>query len=81
MKNELEMTLSSRRKLTEPLAREQITALSGFGDGLMRPDKCGEFEPIGIAFDPADISEPTRWLAEPQGNFLLPKGTPSACGR
>jgi hypothetical protein len=38
MKNELEMTLSSRRILTEPVVREQITALSDFGGGLMRPD-------------------------------------------
>jgi hypothetical protein len=77
MKNELEMTLSSRRILTEPLAREQITALSGFGDGLMRPDKCGEFEPIRTPFNPADISEPTQWLAEAQGSFFYRKGRPA----
>jgi hypothetical protein len=77
MKNELEMTISSRRILTELVARDQITALCDFGGGLMRPDKCGEFEPIRIAFDPADISEPTRWLAEPQGNFFYRKGRPA----
>ena len=77
MKNELEMTISSRRILTELVARDQITALSDFGGGLMRPDKCGEFEPIRIAFDPADISEPTRWLAEAQGRFFYRKGRPA----
>lgn len=71
------MTLSSRRILTEPLAREQITALSSFGGGLMRPDKCGPFEPIRTPFDPADISEPTRWLAEAQGRFFYRKGRPA----
>jgi hypothetical protein len=81
MKNELEMTLSSRRILTEPVAREQITALSEFGDGLMRPDKCGKVEPIRIPFDPADISEPIRWLSETHGNFFYRKGRPAhVCG-
>jgi hypothetical protein len=55
MKNELEMTLSSRRILTEPVAREQIIALSNFGDSLMCPDKCGEFEPIRTPFEPSAL--------------------------
>jgi hypothetical protein len=75
------MTLSSRRILTEAVAREQITALSDFGDGLMRPDKCGDAEPIRTSFDRSDISEPIRWLSEPQGNFFYRKGRPAhACG-
>jgi hypothetical protein len=77
MKNELEMTLSSRRILTEPVAREQITALSDFGGGLMRPDKCGKFEPIRTSFDPADISEQIQWLAEAHGTFFYRKGRPA----
>lgn|SRR5262249_42454464 len=40
MKNELAMRLFSRRTLTESVAGEQITALSDYGGGLMRPDKC-----------------------------------------
>src|SRR5438552_7631037 len=76
MKNELEIGLFSRRSLTDSLAREQITALSDFGGGLLRPDKCGEFEPIRTAFDPADISEPIRWLAKPGGGFFYRKGRP-----
>jgi hypothetical protein len=76
MKNELEMTLSSRRSLTEPVAREQIAALSDFGGGLMRPDKCNHVEPIRTPFDPAHIDEPVRWLAEPQGSFFYCKGSP-----
>ena len=77
MKNKLEMTLSSRRILTEQVAREQITALSNFGDGLMRPDKCGNAEPIRTPFDRSDIREPIRWLAEPQGNLFYRKGSPT----
>jgi hypothetical protein len=76
MKNELEMTLSSRRSLTESVAREQITALSEFAHGLMRPDKASEFEPIKTPFDPADLSGPVQWLAKPHGEFLYRKGHP-----
>lgn len=76
MKNELEMTLSSRRSLTESVAREQITALSAYADGLMRPDRASEFEPIRSPFDPTDISDPIRWLTKPQGEFLYRGGSP-----
>ncbi|MGA2595537.1 MAG: hypothetical protein ABSH09_00865 [Bryobacteraceae bacterium] len=76
MKNELEMTLSSRRPLTESVAREQITALSEFADGLMRPDKARGFEPIKTPFDPADLSGPVQWLAKPHGAFLYRNGRP-----
>ncbi len=76
MKNELEMALSSRRILTESVAKEQIAALSDFGGGLMRPDKCSNYEPIRIPFDFADINEPIRWLAKPQGTFFYRKGSP-----
>lgn len=76
MKNELAMRLFSRRSLTESFAREQITALSNFGDGLMRPDKCSEVEPIRTPFDLADISQPIRWLANPNGEFFYQKGRP-----
>ena len=76
MKNELEMALSSRRSITESIAREQIAALSGFAHGLMRPDKVGEFEPIKTPFDPADLSRPAQWLAKPQGNLFYRQGRP-----
>jgi hypothetical protein len=76
MKNELEITLSSRRPLTESFAKEQITALSQFGGGLMRPDKVSEFEPIRTPFNPADLSGPVQWLAKPQGEFFYRKGSP-----
>ncbi len=70
------MVLLSRRSLTDMVAREQIAALSDFCDGLMRPDKCGEFEPIRTPFDPADISKPIEWLAQPFGEFFYQKGRP-----
>jgi hypothetical protein len=76
MKSELEMTLSSRRSLTESVAREQIAALSEFAHGLMRPDKVSEFEPIKTPFDPADLSGPVQWLAKPHGEFLYRQGRP-----
>src|SRR5580698_4360684 len=77
MKNELAMTLFSRRLLTESVSREQINALSDFGEGLMRPDKCSEVEPIRTPFDPADITVPISWLAKPHGEFLYKKGNPT----
>jgi len=77
MKKELEMNLHSRRSLTESVAKKQITELINFADGLMRPDKCGEFEPIRTPFDPADISKPVQWLAKPHGTFFYRKGRPT----
>jgi len=76
MKNELEMQLFSRRPLTDAIARQQITALSDFGSGLMRPDKCSEVDPIRTPFDPADIRKPIEWLAQPFGEFFYQKGRP-----
>ena len=71
------MKLFSRRYLTEFVAKKQITALSDFEDGLMRPDKCSEFEPIRTPFDPGDISKPVQWLAKPHGEFFYRKGRPT----
>jgi len=76
MKNALVMALFSRQPLTESLAARQITALSDFGHGLMRPDKWGKAEPIRTPFDPADTSDPVKWLAEPHGEFFYRKGLP-----
>ena len=80
MKNELEMTLSSRRPFTESVAREQITALSEFAGGLMCPDKASETEPIKAPFDPADLSGPVQWLSKPLGQFLYRQGNPIQLG-
>lgn len=77
MKNRLDMSLFSRRTLTESTATEQITALTEFGGGIMRPDKCGEFEPIKTPFDSLDIREPIRWLIKPHGTFAYRKGRPT----
>jgi hypothetical protein len=76
MKSELEMMLLSRRSLTDMVARMQIEALSDCCGGLMQPDKCGEVEPIRTLFDPADISKPIEWLAQPFGEFFYQKGRP-----
>ena len=42
----------------------------------MCPDKVSEFEPIKTPFDPADLTDPVRWLAKPQGELLYRKGSP-----
>jgi hypothetical protein len=76
MKNELEMTLSSRRLLTEAVVREQITALCEFADGLMRPDRASEIEPIKAPFFLADLDDAVQWLAKPLGQFLYRQGNP-----
>jgi hypothetical protein len=77
MKSELAFRLFSRRSLVESMAKKQITALSDYGGGIMRPDKCGEVEPLRTPFDPADIREPIRWLAKPHGEFFYRKGSPA----
>ena len=76
MKNALEMVLRSRRSLTDSVAREQITALSDFCGGLMRPDKCSEVDPIKTPFDRTDLSKPIEWLVQPFGEFFYQKGRP-----
>jgi len=76
MKNELVMVLFSRKLLNAEVSARQITALSDFDGGLMRPDKCGEFEPIRTPFDANDISEPVEWLAKPHGEFFYKGGRP-----
>src|SRR5581483_11758359 len=76
MKNALEMVLLSRQPLTDSVARWQIRALSDFCGGLMRPDKCSEVDPVRTPFDPADISKPIEWLAQPFGKFFYQKGRP-----
>jgi hypothetical protein len=77
MKKELEMKLFSRRSLTQSVAKKQITALSDFAGGLMRPDKCSAFEPIRTLFDPAEVSNPVQWLAKPHGRFFYRRGLPT----
>jgi|SRR6185312_1111583 len=76
MKNELAMSLISRQPLTEELARKQITALCEFDEGLVRPDKWDQYEPIKTPFNAGEINEPVRLLAEPQGRFFYRSGRP-----
>jgi len=76
MKNPLEMVLRSRRSLNESVARQQISALSDFCGGLMRPDKCSEVDPIRTPFDPVDLGKPIEWLVQPFGEFFYQKGRP-----
>ena len=77
MKDELAFRLFSRRPLTPPTVRDQIIALSNFGDGLFLPDKCSSFEPIRTPFEPTDIREPISWLSKPGGIFMYRKGRPA----
>src|SRR5689334_9576096 len=77
MKDELAFRLFSRLPLTPPAVRDQIIALSNFGDGLFRPDKCSAFEPIRTPFEPTDIREPISWLSKPGGIFMFRKGRPA----
>jgi len=77
MKDELAFRLFSRRPLTPAAVRDQIIALSNFGDGLFRPDKCSPFEPIRTPFEPTDIHEPISWLSKPGGIFMYRKGRPA----
>lgn len=42
----------------------------------MRPDKCGEYDPIRTPFDPTDLAKPIEWLMHPLGGLLYTKGRP-----
>ncbi len=76
MKNELEMKLFSRRSLTDLIARQQITALSDFGGGLMRPDKCSEVDPIRTRLTlPTSASQLSGWHNR-SANFFIKRVVP-----
>lgn len=74
MTETLNMALFSRKAITERLARRQIGLLSCFRDGLMRPDKWSEFEPIRTVFDPENVEQAVQCLSKHQGNFFYRKG-------
>jgi hypothetical protein len=76
MKNRLQLQLFSLHELTPESAREQIQALSDFGGGVFRPEKCDTAEPVREIFNPADIAEPVRWLSQAGAWFQFKKTKP-----
>jgi hypothetical protein len=77
MRRALALALFSRRPLSPATACAQITALSEFAGGLVRPDKAAEFEPIRTAFDPENLQESIAYLSKPGGAFMYRKGRPT----
>lgn len=77
MKNELVIELFSDRQLTHQVARNQITTLSTFANGLFRPDRCDVYEPIREPFELTNIDRPVSWLTRPTGQFMYKKGKPA----
>jgi hypothetical protein len=73
MTNRLQMQLFSFDEVTPERAREQIQALSDFGDGIFRPEKCDTAEPVREIFNSADIAEPVRWLSQAGAWFQFKK--------
>jgi hypothetical protein len=74
--NELKVCLFSRRVLARDVAHEQLTFLSEFEGGLLRPDKWDIYEPIKRAFDNGQIALAADELSKPHGTFLFKKGRP-----
>jgi hypothetical protein len=77
MKNEIVVRLFSTRIITPQLASEEIRALSDFEQGLFRPEKFGEVEPLRRVFDPANIAEGVRGRSKPHGAFIYEQGSPA----
>ncbi|WP_455586505.1 hypothetical protein [Bacteroides sp.] len=44
-----------------------------YKEGILLPDRCGPYEPLGYNFNKDDISAPIRWLSAPAGALLLKK--------
>ena len=76
MKNTLKMHLYSLYGMTPESARIQIEALSNFGEGIFRPERCDTAEPLREKFDPSNISEPIRWLIQPSADFKFKRSKP-----
>jgi hypothetical protein len=76
MKQRLQMQLFSLYEVTRESAREQIQALSNFGGGTFRPEKCDTAEPVREIFNPDDIEEPVRWLSQAGAWFQFKKIKP-----
>jgi hypothetical protein len=71
MTTTVKLEVFSRQPLDHDNAREQISALSQFEGGLLRPTRCDASEPLRELFDPEDISGPVRWLSQPGGAFFF----------
>ena len=76
MSKTLKMQLYSEDEITADSARRQIEALSSFGNGVFRPQKCDTSEPLKELFDPSNISEPIRWLTQPGADFKFKSSKP-----
>ena len=72
----LKLQLYSESGVTAASARRQIDALSGFEDGIFRPQKCDTSEPLKALFNPSDISEPIRWLVQLGADFKFKSSKP-----
>lgn len=70
------MQLYSESEMNEQRAERQIQALSGFENGVFRPQKCDTSEPLKEAFNPEDIAEPIRWLIQPGADFKFKSTKP-----
>ena len=44
-----------------------------YKEGILLPDRCGPYEPLGYNFNKDNISAPVRWLSAPAGALLLKK--------
>ncbi len=78
MLDELTLCLFSRRVLARDVAQEQLTLLSEFEGGLVRPDKWDLYEPVKRTFDGGQIALAADELSKRHGTFLFRKGRPRA---
>ena len=79
-----DMNLSSKEYTTR-LAKLSIKSIDGhkllrhladYDSGFYRPEKCDVYEPVREVFDPDNLSDPVRWLAQPGGRVLFKKKKP-----
>lgn len=59
--------------ITNEYSRRIVDFFISYKNGILLPDRCGAYEPLGHKFDKDDTSAPIKWLSQPAGSLLLKK--------
>lgn len=59
--------------MSNKYSKKIIDFFISYKDGILLPDRCGPYEPLGYNFNKNNISIPIRWLSAPAGALLLKK--------
>ncbi|MBU0985148.1 MAG: hypothetical protein KKA42_14835, partial [candidate division Zixibacteria bacterium] len=57
-------------------AERLLKFVAEYDSGFYCPEKCDVYEPVREVFNPADLSDPVRWLSQASGRVLIKKTKP-----